>query len=75
MIQNGIRIVWSMAECPPLPLGYFVVQKLNCETRAIGPDGSEYLVALDPPRLVKILQRNPTRCDFANPIMLPTTTP
>jgi hypothetical protein len=68
--QRGIQLVFDNGACPALPPGWTLVRKPKCLARAHDPQGVAHLIALDPPRLVRIMSERPMRADFANPIPL-----
>ena len=71
----GVKFAWG-TDCvlpePPQGFSWKVAEK--CPVEAVRDDGTEWRLALEPVRLVKVLWREPerhvTKLDFDNPINL-----
>lgn len=73
VFQAGVRFVWGNGPCPKLPDGYWLVRNMTSPTIAVDGLGNEYVVALNPSRLVKIVRRSnglSTKVDFNDAILL-----
>ncbi len=71
-IFNGIPIVWGNMPAPTLPDGWTLERTPAKWAKAISPSGKTWLIALDPPRLVRVIEERgfKTRCDFKSPVLL-----
>jgi hypothetical protein len=65
-IQTGIRIVWGSGFCPELPAGYTLVRGIKQAARARNAAGEDFVIALHPKRLAKLLPNG--RADFTHAI-------
>ncbi len=74
MIYHGVKFVVGEMPCPSLPPGFVELPRSYGVARAKSiASGDEYLIAAEPPRLVKVLRLNPPhtiQCDFNNSIPL-----
>jgi len=65
-IQTGIRIVFGSGWCPDLPAGFTLIRGIAKPALARNAAGQDYLIAIHPHRLAKLLPGG--RADFANAI-------
>lgn len=70
ILQNGIKTVFGLSECPPLPDGYTLTRRHAASALAVDKNGKEFLIFLNPNRLAPILehQKNGQRVDLENAI-------
>lgn len=72
MIQHGIQVVWGFGEAPELPPGFNIRRDGSYYAVAVSGDGKEFIIALNPARLVPIIKRDghTTFADFKAAIQL-----
>jgi hypothetical protein len=60
-MQIGQKILWGTGgDTPALPDGYTIVREPKSPARAFDKDGREFLIALDPLRLVPACKHSPS---------------
>lgn len=70
-LQRGVKIVFGLELCPELPSGFSLLKAERGTIRkAEDWEGKQYLITLEPNRLVPILKQwnHNTQADFENAI-------
>ena len=69
VVKTGLKVVFGFEPCPKLPAGFELRQRRLCSSRAVR-DGQEYLIFLEPNRLVPVVREGDGSvvCDFVRGI-------